>query len=452
MLQEKIVYVVHCVDTEGPLYESLDATFERLWQIFNIRLEPTKDNLKKLQNGEIDLGPITKTVQNLISPGRVSFNETWEDIGGMLGRITSLSFRNEVLDSFGNGWIYNWFCVDHVGYTSNPRRRDIGDHRVFDYYTNLCKKEPNTADRIYFHYHPLPYNGIANASATFYFNNNHLFEIFAKKIIDRQWFSPAFRPGFHAIRPDSHWFLEQWFPFDYSNQSVNHQVDQPDLAEGRFGDWRRAPGIWGAYHPDHDDYQKEGNCRRSIFRCLNIESRIGGITLENVEEAFKQASERGSAVLSFTNHDYRDMTEEVNKVRNLLKYMSEKQKDVKFKYCNALEAARAYLKLVPPDTIGLDIQFINSSSELMVMKVKTDVKNFGPQPFLAIKNKEGKYFYDNLDFGINPKEWHYIFDWQTFLPSKLEKIGIAAVDVSGVCEVLVYDSQTGEKEKRIIRD
>ena len=28
--KEKIVYIVHCIDTEGPLDESLSATFERL--------------------------------------------------------------------------------------------------------------------------------------------------------------------------------------------------------------------------------------------------------------------------------------------------------------------------------------------------------------------------------------------------------------------------------------
>jgi hypothetical protein len=28
--EDKVVYVVHSIDTEGPLYESLEATFDRL--------------------------------------------------------------------------------------------------------------------------------------------------------------------------------------------------------------------------------------------------------------------------------------------------------------------------------------------------------------------------------------------------------------------------------------
>ena len=31
------VYVVHCIDTEGPLHESLTATYERIKNTFEIR-------------------------------------------------------------------------------------------------------------------------------------------------------------------------------------------------------------------------------------------------------------------------------------------------------------------------------------------------------------------------------------------------------------------------------
>ena len=50
------VYVVHCVDTEGPLHESLDATFQRLREIFKLDLEPSADTLRRLQSGAVDLG------------------------------------------------------------------------------------------------------------------------------------------------------------------------------------------------------------------------------------------------------------------------------------------------------------------------------------------------------------------------------------------------------------
>ena len=37
---KKIVYVVHAVDAEGPLYESLDETFLRLKDLYDIKINP----------------------------------------------------------------------------------------------------------------------------------------------------------------------------------------------------------------------------------------------------------------------------------------------------------------------------------------------------------------------------------------------------------------------------
>ena len=56
------VYIVHCIDTEGPLYETLDATFHRVKDIFGIDMEPSLENLEKLQREEIDLGGKEKEV------------------------------------------------------------------------------------------------------------------------------------------------------------------------------------------------------------------------------------------------------------------------------------------------------------------------------------------------------------------------------------------------------
>ena len=39
------VLVVHAIDTEGPLYESLEAKFDRLNDLFNINnIDRTKEN------------------------------------------------------------------------------------------------------------------------------------------------------------------------------------------------------------------------------------------------------------------------------------------------------------------------------------------------------------------------------------------------------------------------
>ena len=102
---EKELYIVHCVDTEGPLNETLYDTFGRLKDFFDIELDPTIENLKKLQRKEIDLNGREDAVYQLIAPQRLNMNRTWTEVDNMLDRITSTEFRNKLLDSNGNGWL-----------------------------------------------------------------------------------------------------------------------------------------------------------------------------------------------------------------------------------------------------------------------------------------------------------------------------------------------------------
>ena len=111
-----IVYVVHHVDTEGPLYESVSETFKRIEEIIGISipLSPTKNNLIKLQKGEVDfLRPDEiEKMKVIISPHLLEYKSSWKEIDEMLFRILTSDFRNKYKDSFGNGWIYNWHIWD----------------------------------------------------------------------------------------------------------------------------------------------------------------------------------------------------------------------------------------------------------------------------------------------------------------------------------------------------
>jgi hypothetical protein len=76
----KKLFLVHCVDTEGPLHENLNATFDRVFEIFNEKIKPSKANLKKLQNLEIDLNGKELAIQNLVKPERIETNKSWAEI------------------------------------------------------------------------------------------------------------------------------------------------------------------------------------------------------------------------------------------------------------------------------------------------------------------------------------------------------------------------------------
>ncbi len=444
---EKIVNVVHCVDTEGPLYESLEATFARLKEIFGIDLPPSAETLMALQNKELSVGGNEEQVAKIFAAERLAYNDSWQKIDAMLDVIMASDFRNEALDSFGNGWIYNWHCVDHVGFEENPRGRELGFHKISDYYASAKLRYDSPQDGLHFHHHPVPFSRAAHHPATHYFNHTPaIFEIISRRVIDRSWFPCVNRPGFHSTRPDSHWFLEQFVPFDIANQSKDEgDTEQRDISGGRFGDWRRAPITWTPYHPSHDDYQVPGECRRWIARCLNVGSRVRLLREDDVELAFQEAEKGEPVILAFANHDFRDIRPDVNYVRGLLAKVSDRFPGVRYRFSEAREAMRNALGLESARPIEFQI-----SRDVDRLNIEVDTNTFGPTPFLAIKTVDGRYLHDNLDCHVPFRRWSYTFDEFTQPMDKVEKIGVASCDNTGNVTVALFDPNTGTVDQNTI--
>jgi len=355
----------------------------------------------------------------------------------MLDDAMSPVYRNAMLDDVQKGWVYSWHCVDHVGYANNPRRKAIGYGKVFEMYKRKLSETGSASDELNWHFHPLSFSRDPLQCATSYINSyDVLIQILCRRLIDEAWYPMVNRPGFHSERPDSHAFLEQWIPYDYANQSDSADNKQPDLSNGRLGDWRRAPKSWRGYHPHHDDYQMPGNCRRWSFRCMNVGTRIRTLTLDHVEEAFREAEENGSAILAFADHDYRDIRPDVAYVRQLLSAARPKYPHVTMRFSGALAAARAHTQTIEPtrhSPLALQVELQNNA---LSVRIKDGVL-FGSQPFLALKTKGNEYHHDNLDVQIPGKLYTYALDAQTILPHDLAAIGVGAAGRDGSCDVKI---------------
>lgn len=450
----KDVYVVHCIDTEGPLYESLEATFQRAKEIFNIDLEPTAENLIKLQNKEIDCNGQEELVADAFSEKRIRTLGSWDQIDAMLDDVMSDQFRNNKVDSDGNGWIYNWFCLDHVGFWgNNPRHRDVGYGNVYNHYYSLLKRKKQLEkDSLQFHYHALPFNGNYNYAGTAYVGSNNLFTILARKIIDNHFFPSVYRAGMEAERPDAHWFLEQWIPFDFSCNSYvkDNLLRQPDLRNGRYGDWRRATLHWHPYHPSYDDYQVAGNCKRWISRCLSVDSRLVGLTISDVKQAFEESEENHPTILSFSSHDFRSLRNEVLGCVKMIEEVTKLFPEVKVHYVTALDAMRKAEKIAYSKC---DLQAkLEMYNDMAVLNVCVEKLSFGVQPFLAIKTTSGQYFWDNFDFGEYKTEWSYTFDDKTLNIYSVDTIGIAINSIFGITEIIILDILKNTQEKIVLND
>jgi len=391
----------------------------------------------------MDLHGLEKSVQKVVDPQLLAYNDTWDKIDFMLKGAQSPDFRNRLLDSRGNGWIYNWFCVDHVDYEINPRRRDMGYHNIFDHYKRILKENNSEQDGFHFHYHPHPFIKHAHLCATHWWSSsNTLYQVLNRRIIDRHWFPCVNRPGFQVNRPDSHWFLEQYIPFDMASLAVDSSLEdeqQFDFSYGRSGDWRHAPKTWTPYHPDHYEYQKPGNCRRWIARCLNIGTRSYLLSEKEVKQAFQEAEQGKPVILSFANHDFRDIRKDVNHVRAMLKKVSQEFSNVEFQYAEAVTAMRQALSLPKIKKCALTLTLESVGDNAHLLRIRSDVPTFGSQPYLAIKTVTESYYHDNFDFQIPYREWTYVFDKETFPLKAIEAIGVATNNAYGITSVATLD-------------
>jgi len=431
------VYICHHVDTEGPLFESLEATFDRIRFITGLKLEPIRINLEKLRSNwfglsdkeMLELGP-------LIDEHSLNFLENWDDINEMLDVAMSNEFRNKVIDSSGNGWLYNWHIMDHVGFTGdNPRRRDLGYHKIFDFYTDKISAKNSNRDAIHWHFHPISFSKDAHIPATSYDNSMYeLHQVITRRVIDKNWFPVVNRAGFHTVRFDSNLFLESWIPFDPSNQSVEESMQpqlQQDISFGRYGDWRGAPNDWSIYRPSFYDWRKNGQMQRSIARVLNMSARHRSIYTEEIEKAFRKANMGENVYLGITNHDWRDMRKEIDYFLQLLMNVKRGFPGVDFYFSESVSAFNSVIYQdgdQKNEKLNLDIELIDN--KLIVRVVSGEI--FGPQPYLAIKTKYGDYYHDNFDFlNEGNVEFSYVFDEYTIPLDCLSIIGVASNDKYG---------------------
>ncbi len=123
------------------------------------------------------------------------------------------------------------------------------------------------------------------------------------------------------------------------------------------------------------------------------------------------------------------MSYDVEEVYERIWNASKKYPNVKFKNSGAQEAAITVTgKKSEPFELKCEIKTENGITRLYV---NASSDTFGPQPFLTIKTKDGRYFMDNFDFQVPKRSWTYTFDEHTTLISDIDKIGVASNSMSG---------------------
>ncbi len=423
-----ILHAVHCVDTEGPLEEPLEATFDRLRKEMRLDLPPSLATLRALQAGALPLSGREAEIAAYVAPERLAYLSTWAEVEAMLAAATAPEFRQSLADPAGNPYVYSWFVIDVVGYADNPRRKATGWHAVWDQYARMLGGA-DRGDAFGWHFHVVPMGGHALDYNACWTNSAWHEEALARRVLQRGAFPGLWRAGGVVQRNDqSHW-LNRFIPFDYSNWA---QKTLPCGGPGELSDWRGAPLDWAGYHPDYDDYRRPGGMRRTIFRCLDVKTPACELTADDVRDAFQRVRDGQSAVLAFTNHDRRDLRPDIRRADALIRAVAGEFPDVSWRWSNARDAARDSLGIAdaPPPRFTL-------TWENGVLHVASDQDLFGPEPFLAVEESGDRVYRDELTIE-GPRAWA----WKPTRPHTLVRVGVAAANAAGRTAVAIIAAET----------
>ena len=125
------------------------------------------------------------------------------------------------------------------------------------------------------------------------------------------------------------------------------------------------------------------------------------------------------------------MRPDVLVVGDMLATVREEFPDVLVKFSGAEEAATSLLGFGDKPPLRFGVRFLEN--RFVVEVVEGEI--FGPQPFLAIKTKEGHYYHDNLDVVEPRRKWAYTLDAQTIMMECVMEIGVGSAGKFGGFDV-----------------
>ena len=277
-------------------------------------------------------------------PHKPEILSSWERVDGLIDRLFSEEFRFAVTDSYECPAVFSWFVLTLTAFKTNPFKRAMGYHAVFDHYVQKYGSAMSRfGDGIYWHYHHPAPSGVGNEWSSDWTHGHEYDAILARYVIERKFFPSCFRAGGRIENNDTSAWLEEIIPFDYSSCSGTVNWDNIESDGKRLHevcDWSRASISWRPYHPSAEDYQKPGSQLRWIFRCPDLDSNVHRLSEADIEQAFIEAHGGKDVVLAFFEHDRRMVTvDKLSKAIQLIATIATRHNPVPWRFSNAVEAA-----------------------------------------------------------------------------------------------------------------
>jgi SAM-dependent methyltransferase len=311
-------------------------------------------------------------------PGNPELLGTWEQVDAAMNELFDDRFRRARPDPSGGGMRFGWFFLTWTGFTSNPRGRDFGYHAVRDHYLQRwAARIEELGDEQCWHYHHPPVSGVGNEWGLDWSASDEHDRILSRQVLERGWWPVCFRAGGTIMSAESSRWVDEWFPFDYSNRAP--------LALPGLVDWSSGVAEWRLYHPDPEDFRRPGAGRRRMARCLDLVTSVHTLDADDVEEAFARAETGDDAVLAVFEHDYRDIAGRLDTLSALVHEAASRHPEIDWRYAAPVEAARSALDVPPPRRLELE-----AAVPARRVHVWSTEPLFQSIPWLAVRTPEGE--------------------------------------------------------------
>ncbi len=360
-------------------------------------------------------------------PGKPDILNSWDRVDALLDRLFARDFREVVTDTKGNGAVISWFILTLTGFKTNPFHRPMGYHQVYDHYVNHYADVMKVYnDGIYWHYHQPAESGVGNEWCNDWVHTNEYDNILARLLLERNYFPSCFRSGGRIENNDTSWWLEEIIPFDFTACSGNINWDNVE-SDGRtlreVSDWSTAPSDWSWYHPSPEDYQRSGHQRRFVFRCPDLASPVHTLDDEDIRNAFERTHREEDTILSFFEHDRRDITyHRLLDVYRRIRKIGEQYPDITWCFANAQDAAMAVTGLEKGPTPSFEAE--KKAGNRLLIKSASPI--FGRVPFVAVSSSDGSIC--RRAGVVTPGRYKWLTDP---LPAEISRVAVAAANPSG---------------------
>ena len=318
-------------------------------------------------------------------------------------RVFNPDFRNSISDSFGNSFKMTWFTEMDYLYSQSNWVNGTKSAGVSGYTALLTLLQKNWGsqmqtfgDAFEYHHHFEIYNKVwqiyDNGPDAGY--GDYQMYALDHSIIDNGFYPTTFRSGWNNMSISLSNWLEQWFPFDYTPTD---------------GGWNPVHAYPGMNH---------------------LQTQTAFWTYDGqVQQAFSEASSRGSSIYSFYMHADDNMVSNITalsvSLRNLAQF---NYPDVKYEFVTAAQAmqlASGYTDFTPPTfqvSRNGSTYIVNSSEALWSNNL-----------YVAVSYVNGSYTH----LAASPAGTN---TWTVDIPSSssINKIGVAANDMYGNSGVSVF--------------